>query len=39
MATLEVAFLHSQLEVRKRRLEAAITLAPKKAGSLVFCGK
>jgi phosphoserine phosphatase RsbU/P len=32
MATLEVAFLHSQLEVRKRRLEAAITLAPEKAG-------
>src|ERR1700720_4164045 len=32
MATLEVAFLHSQLEVRKRRLEAAITLAPQKAG-------
>jgi phosphoserine phosphatase RsbU/P len=32
MATLEVAFLHSQLEVRKRRLETAITLAPQKAG-------
>src|SRR5580700_3685230 len=32
MATLEVAFLHSQVEVRKRRLEAAITLAPQKAG-------
>jgi phosphoserine phosphatase RsbU/P len=32
MATLEVAFLHSQLEVRKRRLEAAITFAPQKAG-------
>ena len=32
MATLEVAFLHSQLEVRKRRLEAAITLAPQEAG-------
>ena len=32
MATLEVAFLHIQLEVRKRRLEAAITLAPQKAG-------
>jgi len=28
MATLEVAFLHSQLEERKRRLEAAIALAP-----------
>ena len=32
MATLEVTFLQSQLEVRKRRLEAAITLAPQKAG-------
>lgn len=32
MATVEVAFLHSQLEERKRRLEAAIALAPKKAG-------
>src|SRR5580658_1815844 len=32
MATLEVAFLHSQLEERKRRLEAAIALAPQKAG-------
>jgi RNA polymerase-binding transcription factor DksA len=30
--TLEVAFLHSQLEERKRRLEAAIALAPQKAG-------
>jgi sigma-B regulation protein RsbU (phosphoserine phosphatase) len=32
MATLEVTFLHSQLEDRKRRLEAAIALAPEKAG-------
>jgi phosphoserine phosphatase RsbU/P len=32
MATLEVAFLHNQLEERKRRLEAAIALAPPKAG-------
>ena len=32
MATLEVAFLHNQLEDRKRRLEAAIALAPEKAG-------
>ena len=32
MATLEVAFLHSQLEERKRRLENAIALAPHKAG-------
>lgn len=30
MATLEVAFLHDQLEERKRRLEAAIALAPQK---------
>jgi phosphoserine phosphatase RsbU/P len=32
MATLEVAFLHNQLEERRRRLEAAIALAPQKAG-------
>jgi len=32
MATLEVTFLHSQLEDRKRRLEAAIALAPQKTG-------
>lgn len=32
MATLEVTFLHSQLEDRKRRLEAAMALAPEKAG-------
>ena len=32
MATLEVAFLHNQLEERKRRLEAAIALAPRKTG-------
>jgi phosphoserine phosphatase RsbU/P len=32
MATLEVDFLHSLLEDRKRRLEAAIALAPQKAG-------
>ncbi|HYL13149.1 MAG TPA: hypothetical protein VEV41_08940 [Terriglobales bacterium] len=31
MATLEVAFLHSQLEDRKRRWEAAIALTPQKA--------
>jgi sigma-B regulation protein RsbU (phosphoserine phosphatase) len=28
MATLEIAFLHNQLEERKRRLEQAIALAP-----------
>jgi hypothetical protein len=32
MATLEVAFLHSQLEERKRPWEAAIALTPQKAG-------
>lgn len=32
MATLEVAFLHNQLEERKHRLKAAIALAPPKAG-------
>jgi phosphoserine phosphatase RsbU/P len=32
MATQEVAFLHRQLEERKRRLEAAIALAPQHAG-------
>ena len=32
MATLEVDFLHGQLEQRKRRLEAAISLAPQKSG-------
>lgn len=32
MATLEVTFLHNQLEVRKRRLEEAIALAPQKSG-------
>jgi sigma-B regulation protein RsbU (phosphoserine phosphatase) len=32
MATLEVAFLNSQLEERKHRLKAAIALAPQKAG-------
>jgi phosphoserine phosphatase RsbU/P len=32
MATLEVAFLHSQLEDRKRRLEDAIALAPQNGG-------
>ncbi len=32
MATLEVAFLHTQLEERKRRLQAAIALAPQKGG-------
>lgn len=32
MATLEIAFLNSQLEERKRRLEAAIALAPRNAG-------
>jgi sigma-B regulation protein RsbU (phosphoserine phosphatase) len=31
MATAEMGFLHSQLEVRKRRLETAITLAPDNA--------
>jgi len=33
MATLEIAFLHDQLQERKRRLEAAIALAPQN-GSL-----
>jgi sigma-B regulation protein RsbU (phosphoserine phosphatase) len=32
MATLEIAFLHNQLEERRRRLEAAIALAPQKSG-------
>jgi len=32
MATLEITFLHNQLEERKRRLEAAITLSPQKTG-------
>ncbi|SPF35931.1 Serine phosphatase [Candidatus Sulfotelmatobacter kueseliae] len=32
MATLEIAFLHNQLEERKRRLETAIAIAPDKAG-------
>jgi sigma-B regulation protein RsbU (phosphoserine phosphatase) len=32
MATLEITFLQSQLEDRKRRLEQAIALTPQKAG-------
>jgi sigma-B regulation protein RsbU (phosphoserine phosphatase) len=32
MATQEVAFLHRQLEDRKRRLESAIALAPQNSG-------
>jgi sigma-B regulation protein RsbU (phosphoserine phosphatase) len=32
MATLEINFLHSQLEERKRRLEAAIASAPPNSG-------
>ena len=32
MATLEIAFLHNQLEERKRRLEAAMALSPQQAG-------
>ncbi len=32
MATLEISFLHSQLEDRKRRLEAAIASAPRNSG-------
>lgn len=32
MATLEITFLHNQLEERKRRLEAAIADAPQNAG-------
>ena len=32
MATLEITFLHGQLEERKRRLETAITLAPQNSG-------
>jgi sigma-B regulation protein RsbU (phosphoserine phosphatase) len=32
MATLEITFLHNQLEERKRRLEAAIALSPHKSG-------
>lgn len=32
MATLEITFLHGQLEERKRRLEQAISLAPQNGG-------
>src|SRR5499427_8101228 len=32
MATLEIAFLNSQLQERKRRLEEAMALAPQRAG-------
>jgi phosphoserine phosphatase RsbU/P len=32
MATLEISFLQDQLETRKRRLEAAIALAPQRGG-------
>lgn len=32
MATLEISFLHTQLEERKRRLAEAIALAPQNAG-------
>ena len=32
MATLEITFLQNQLEARKQRLEAAIALAPRRAG-------
>jgi phosphoserine phosphatase RsbU/P len=32
VATLEIAFLHNQLEDRKHRLEAAIALAPQNGG-------
>lgn len=32
MATLEISFLHDQLEERKRRLEEAIALAPRNMG-------
>ena len=32
MATLEIDFLHDQLEERKRRLETAIALSPQKTG-------
>jgi phosphoserine phosphatase RsbU/P len=32
MATLEITFLHSQLEERKRRLEQAIALTPRNGG-------
>src|SRR5262249_5744355 len=32
MATLEISFLHNQLEDRKRRLEEAIALAPANGG-------
>jgi hypothetical protein len=32
MATLETSFLHDQLEERKRRLQAAIAVAPPNAG-------
>jgi len=32
MATLEISFLHNQLEQRKRRLEEAIALAPQNGG-------
>jgi len=32
MATVEIAFLHEQLESRRRRLEQAIALAPQNGG-------
>ena len=32
MATLEITFLHGQLEERKRRLETALAVAPRNAG-------
>ena len=32
MATVEMTFLHSQLEDRKKRLQQAIALAPQNAG-------
>jgi sigma-B regulation protein RsbU (phosphoserine phosphatase) len=32
MATLEISFLHNQLEERKRRLEAAMIAAPRNSG-------
>ena len=32
MATLEITFLQNQLEERKRRLEAAMAIAPENGG-------
>ncbi len=39
MASVEVDFLHSQLEQRKCRLEAALALAPSNIGLAGLCGR